>query len=133
MPGNAERRPYGNGAASNTNSQEAPDTESLAETADIPQRPDAIWRGEARRNPNSPEAVWRRRASYFIDVLVATGEPFSVDDLLRLAGKPPRGRQLSAAMSAAVRSGRIEVAGTQIGGPRARPRPRPVFLWRGVQ
>lgn len=67
--------------------------------------------GMARVEGHVPDAPWRAVADRAIADLAARGEPFSAEDVCRLAGRPAKANAVGARISAAARSGRIVRSG----------------------
>jgi hypothetical protein len=75
----------------------------------------------------TPAAQWRSNASEVILALARGGVAFHVDDLLMLAGDPPRTQQLGAIFATASSNHKIEVVGATLAEGRL------VRVWRGCK
>ena len=77
-------------------------------------------------------SAWRVKAAQAMASLAASGEEFSADDLVAIAGEPPVPNMLGAVFLAASRADQINAVGfTQAARPSARARVQ--RTWRGAR
>lgn len=80
--------------------------------------------------PGAAVTEWRANATDALGKLIAQGDPFTADDLVALAGMPPRANMVGPVFMAAARQGRIRATGeTRTAGNRAASHARAQRVW----
>ena len=87
--------------------------------------------GLAERAETAINAAWIELAEVAILQLAARGEPFSAEDVARLAGRPSHPNAMGARINAAARRGIIVKAGSVLATRRER-HANEMRLWRGA-